>query len=251
MPRFFLPQDFSLQPEEALPKEIYLDGEDAFHLSVSLRARIGDPVLVCTAQGVEISCTIASVFGGKKDPKVVLTPLSAAYSKNESPVSLTVMQGVPKGKKIDSILQKCTELGAQRIVLVYMDRSVPSPGENDTKLDRYQKIVDEAAKQCGRAKRVSVEILPNLDAAIPLLQEAELAFACYEEESEKGLKEILSQWKGSDAAFLIGPEGGISNREVLLLNEAGIPTVTLGKRILRTETAASAVLSIFLYEMEL
>ncbi len=250
MSRFFLP-DLNLNFEDALPESIELVGEDAFHLSVSLRARIGDPVVVCASTGVEVECRITSISGGKKEPIVLLSPLSMKKGETESPISITLFQGMPKGKKTDSILQKCTELGVDRVVFVYTDRSVPTWDGEENKLARYTKICQEAAKQCGRGKLVQVELLKSLDFAVEEMKQSQCYFACYEEESDRSLKEILSQSGYSTASFLIGPEGGLSKREAALLTEKGIPTVTLGKRILRTETAASTVLSMFLYEKEL
>lgn len=249
MPKFFLPPEFSF-PEDALPETIILEGPDAFHLSVSLRARIGDEVSVISQNAVEYLCRIEAISGGKKEPIVQLLPLSFQKSNSESPCSITLFQGMPKGKKTDSIIQKCTELGVERIVFVYTDRAVPEPSEDAKKIARFSKIAEEACKQSGRGKLVEISILPNLDAAIPEMKKSETFFCCYEAEEEGRLKKLLSA-PFSSASFLIGPEGGISERELLLLKDARIPTVTLGKRILRTETAASAVLSMILYEKEL
>ena len=192
MSRFFLP-DLNLSVDDTLPENILLTGEDAFHLSVSLRARIGDPVVVCSSEGVEVECKISSISGGKKDPVVFLLPLSIKKGETESPVSITLFQGMPKGKKTDTILQKCTELGVDRVVFVYTDRSVPSWDGEEKKLSRYTKICEEAAKQCGRGKLVQVEMLESLDQAVEEMKKSQCFFACYEEESDRSLKEILSQ----------------------------------------------------------
>ena len=251
MPRFFLSESFSENYQGVMPEQIVMTGEDAFHLSVSLRSRIGDQVTLCTSDGVEIFCEISCISGGKKNPEVVFTPLHHQVSLSESPVKITVFQGMPKGKKTDTVLQKCTELGADRIVFVYTDRSLPvyTPGEEKT--ERYQRIADEAAKQCGRGKLVSVGVYPNLEAALSEMKQNDLVFACYENEEQMSLRGLLAKKPYGSAAFLIGPEGGISEREVKLLQEENIPTVTLGNRILRTETASGAVLAMFLYENEL
>lgn len=249
MPKFFLPPELSF-PENTLPEKIVLDGENAFHLSVSLRARIGDEVSVLSQDGVEYLTTISSISGGKKEPIVELAPFSFRKSLSESPCRITLFQGMPKGKKTDSIIQKCTELGVDHIAFVYSDRSVPEPSDDAKKIARFSKIAEEACKQSGRGKLVKISVLPDLDSAVLEMKQSECVFSCYEAEEEGSLKEILSQ-PFESAAFFIGPEGGISEREIDLLKKAGIPTVTLGKRILRTETAASAVLSMFLYEKEL
>jgi 16S rRNA (uracil1498-N3)-methyltransferase len=251
MPRFFLPPEFVWEDHSVLPDEITLSSEDAFHLSVSLRARIGDEITVCTADGWEIQCVIFSITGGKKTPRVALRPLQANPSESEPKVKITVFQGMPKGKKTDSIIQKCTELGASRIVFVYSDHCVPVAEGEQQKGIRFHRIAEEAAKQCGRGRLVSVDFLPNLDRAIDEMKKHDLCFACYENEEQNGLKTMLSSSAYRSAAFFIGPEGGISSRENDLLRKENIPTVSLGKRILRTETAASAVLAMFLYETEL
>ncbi|MBQ3074520.1 MAG: 16S rRNA (uracil(1498)-N(3))-methyltransferase [Clostridia bacterium] len=250
MSRFFQDEEFQYSIGEPLPEQVTLSGEDAFHLSVSLRARIGDEVELCTADGIELLCRIKAISGGKKDPLAILVPVSARRSEVEMPMEVTLFQGMPKGKKTDSIIQKCTELGVSRIVFVYTDHAVPELSDEEKKLARFRKIAEEACKQCGRAKLVKLAILPNLESAVEQMQESDLAFACYEKEQGGGLKELLRR-NVSSVSFLIGPEGGISPREAELLKKSGIPTVTLGKRILRTETAGSAVMSMLVYEKEL
>lgn len=249
MPRFFLPNESFSETE--LPENIILAGEDAFHLSVSLRARIGDEVMICAGNGVEANCRIESISGGKKDPKVILVPTFARCGGGESPVSVTLYQGMPKGKKTDSIIQKCTELGVDRIVFVYSDRSIPVWDGDDKKAARFEKIAEEAAKQCGRAKLVKVSFAAGVDEILSEMKESDLSFACWEEEAKESPKTLLAKKDYKTLSFFIGPEGGLSEREALLFRESGIASVTLGKRILRTETAASCVLSMVLYENEL
>ena len=250
MPRFFIDDEIEYAEGVSLPDSITMTGEDAFHLSVSLRARVGDEVEICTANGVELLCKLASASGGKKDPVVILTPVFAKKSDVEMPVDVTLFQGMPKGKKTDSIIQKCTELGVSRIVFVYTDHAVPELSDEEKKLSRFRKIAEEACKQCGRAKLVKIEILPDFESAVAEMKKSDLAFACYELEEEGGIKSLLRR-ESKTVSFFVGPEGGISAREVQLLSEAEIPTVTLGKRILRTETAGSTVMSMLIYEKEL
>ena len=250
MARFFLPSEFEDALTDSLPKTILLEGEDAFHLSVSLRARIGDEVTLCSPKGMEYSCRIASISGGKKSPVVVCEPYKAEPSQNEPLHTVTLFQGMPKGKKTDLILQKCTELGVGKVVFVYSDRAVPELREEEKKCSRFRRIAEEAAKQCGRGKRIPVSVMMTTEEAIAEMKQSDVAFVCYEEEGEKSLKSLISS-SYTSLAFFVGPEGGISEREVDLFRQAEIPTVTLGKRILRTETAGSSVLSMILYEKEL
>ena len=250
MQRFFLSREELGLFSESIPKTVTLCGENAFHLSVSLRARVGEKVTLLLEDKREVLCEILSFSGEKKAPEVVLKPLSLKESESESPVFITLFQGMPKGKKTDSILQKCTELGVGRVVFVYTDRSVPTPSGEEKKIARYEKIAEEAAKQCGRSCRVKVDFLYGLENAISQMKESDTVFACYEDEKEMSLKSLLKE-EISTLSFFIGPEGGLSDRERELFQANEIPTVTLGKRILRTETAGSAVLSMISYEKEL
>lgn len=250
MSRFFLPDSFCYDDSMNLPEEISLTGEDAFHLSVSQRARIGDEVTLCAKGGYLFSCKIKSISGGKKDPIVILEPFDVFRDESEPNTFITLYQGMPKGKKTDTIIQKCTELGVSRIVFVYSDHAVPELSDEEKKISRFEKIALEACKQSQRGALVSVSVLDSLDKAIEEMKENDTYFACFERESHGGIKPILKK-EAEKIAFFVGPEGGISPREELLLREAEIPTVTLGKRILRTETAGSAVLSMILYEKEL
>ena len=186
MPRFFLPESFLYQKGDALPESIQLCGEDAFHISVSLRSRIGDEIVLCTRDGFVFSCKIENISGGKKNPEVVCRPLFVRESEGESPCYIKLFQGVPKGKKTDSIIQKCTELGVCEIVFVYTDHAVPAISDEEKKISRFEKIAEEACKQCGRDRLVKVSVLSSLDEAIPLMKESELCFACYENESGRG-----------------------------------------------------------------
>ncbi len=250
MSRFFLPDSFQFDENSALPSEILLEGEDAFHLSVSQRARIGDEVTLCARGGFLFSCKIASISGGKKEPVVVLSPYQVSRDESEPDSFITLYQGMPKGKKTDTIIQKCTELGVSRIVFVYTDHAVPELSDEDKKLRRFEKIALEACKQSQRGALVSVSVLDSMEKAIEEMKENDTYFACFERETQGGIKPILKS-SGKRIAFFVGPEGGISEREANLLYKNEIPTVTLGKRILRTETAGSTVLSMILYEKEL
>ena len=250
MPQFFLPDTFYYQAGDPLPEEITLSGKEAFHLSVSLRARVGDEAALSTRNGFTFFCKIKSISGGKQEPVVILSPFSVSEDRSESPCRITLFQGMPKGKKTDGIIQKCVELGVGKIVFVYLDRSVPRFSDDEKKILRSQKIVEEACKQCGRGRLVEIGIAPDLEASLSEMKESQVFFACYEEETEGSLKNVLKT-PFSSASFLVGPEGGLSQREVQILKREGIPTVTLGKRILRTETASPAVLSMILYEKEL
>ncbi|MBP5289219.1 MAG: 16S rRNA (uracil(1498)-N(3))-methyltransferase [Clostridia bacterium] len=247
MPRFFTE---TVYPDIPFPPRMTLGGDNAFHLVRVLRAKQGEPVTVVAGDGKEYACRFLEAGDAAGEVTASLEVLSVKEAA-EKKCRVTLVQGMPKGKKTDLILQKATELGADRIVFVYMDRSVPArDGGGEGKLARFRRIVSEAASQCGRSSIPAVSFLPDLSRAIPLLKESETVFACYESERQRRLSDVIGH-QTSSIGFLIGPEGGISNREIDLLEEAGIPTVSLGERILRTETAPLAVLSMILYETEL
>lgn len=244
MPRFFTEEIF---PEDQ-PSVIRLTGDNAFHLTRVLRARPGESVTVVAGDGKTYSCRFLSSSPDGTGAELEVISASRAVTPS---CRVTLVQGMPKGKKTDLILQKATELGADRIVFVYMDRSVPVAGESqDKKLSRFRRIAEEAASQSARDSIPTVLIRSSLEEAMPLLAENEIAFACYEAEETHLLPDTLGR-EGASIGFLIGPEGGVSPREISLLEKAGIPTVSLGRRILRTETAPLAVLSMIMYEKEL
>ncbi len=229
-------------------ESVILRGEEAFHLAAVLRVRPGEEILLSGENGRVALAEVTEVSEKKKEAFVVLRVKEVRESRAESPVYIRVFQGLPKGKKTDLVLQKCTELGASEIVFVAMDRSVPEGRPEKT--ERFEKICLAAAEQCGRARRVKVSFLSGAEEAIAEMKKSDVFFACWEEEREGNLPELLSR-PAKSLAFLVGPEGGISPREAALLADAGVPTVTLGPRILRTETAAPAVLSMLLLEKEL
>lgn len=247
MPRFFTEEVYI---NDSAPDRISLKGDNAYHLVRVLRARPGEKVTVVAGDGREYTCSFLSSSGEGKSLSAILQVLSAEEAP-QKPCRVTLIQGMPKGKKTDLVLQKATELGADRIALVYMDRSIPVlDDDGEGKLVRFRRIVSEAAAQCGRSTVPNVTLLQDLASALPMLSDNEIAFACYEAERERRLPDFLRS-EISSVGFLVGPEGGLSPREIGLLADNGIPTVSLGHRILRTETAPLAVLSMIIYETEL
>lgn len=178
-------------------------------------------------------------------PRVTVA-LEEERPSTEPSVRVTLYQGVPKGDKMDWIVQKCTELGVSRIVPVHFSRCVAQWTGKDAekKLPRFRRIAAEAAKQCGRA------LIPEITAPIAFsalpgrLAAHELSLAPWEEAAGRGVR---SHWQGQrDVALVIGPEGGIDEAEIAALTQAGAVPVTLGARILRTETAGLAALTALL-----
>ena len=234
MPRFFY--------DPAGP-HFCITGEDAAHIANSLRMRPGEELTVCDGKGTDYHCRIVSVSPGE----VALEELERGPASSEPGVSITLFQGLPKGDKFDWIVQKAVELGATRIVPVAAARSISRPDAKSAgkRREREQKIALEAAEQCGRGIIPEVAPLTGFSDAVAMLKALDTSFFCYEL-GGASLQKIPVINKGS-AGFFIGPEGGIADEEAAALQNAQIPAVTLGPRILRTETAPLMVLSVLLF----
>ncbi len=231
MPKFFTDR-------ENIGEKIILTGEDARHIGRVLRMAPGDEVTVCDKEGTDYYCKIEKIT--KED--VTLSVIKSEACPAELELKITLYQCIPKAGKMDSIIQKATELGAFEIVPVLSERCV-AKGE---KAERWQKIAYEAAKQCKRGVIPKVRNTLTFSEAIEELKEKELAFMPYEEARDGKIT-----YSGEKSAgFIIGPEGGFSPVEVKKASDAGIKICTLGKRILRTETAGSTVLSVLSYLAE-
>lgn len=242
MHRFFVHKD------NITADSIRITGEDSEHISRVLRLRVKDRIIVCDGEENEYICELQSV-----DKKSVLCSIIERYrSAAEPPLKVCLFQGIPKSAKMDMIVQKCTEIGIDEIVPVDTERVVIKLGEDGDlrgKLARWQKIAVEAAKQCGRGRIPSIRTPISFKDAMSMINMYELCIIPYEKEGARGLKQVL---KGKDtiksAAIIIGPEGGFSEEEVNEAVKCGAVSVTLGPRILRTETAGFVCLTMLMYE---
>lgn len=243
MPRFFLPA------ERLTADPVTITGDDARHISLSLRMAAGDSLTLCDMRGTEYDCVISAI-----DPKnVYVKILTAAPSKNEPPYFATLYQCVAKGEKMDTVVQKAVECGVSRIVPVESERCIAKipPDAAAKKLARWQKIADEAAGQCGRAILPGIERPVRFADAIAGMASADLAFLCYEGGDTTPLGSLLPKKPVGTVAFLVGPEGGISPNEAEMAKSSGIALCGLGNRILRTESAAAFVLAGLSFRYEL
>ena len=221
-----------------------ITGEDVKHLSRVLRLRAGDTVEICDGAGTEYTGTIREI--GQEEVRLDLA--DAHRSPAEAVHRVTLFQGLPKAGKLETIIQKCTELGVDAVVPVEMERCVVVAKDFSRKLDRYQRVAEEAAKQSRRG------MIPVVHDAVPLkkvdFSRFDTVLVPYEGERETTLKMALRRGTGERIAVVIGPEGGFEPGEVDALQQQGAIPVTLGRRILRTETAGMAVLAEILYELE-
>lgn len=235
MPRFFT------SPENISGDLLKITGEDVSHISKVLRMSVGDEITVCDGKGTDYRAVISQISKEEVAAKIE----NSSPCEAESTVKITLFQALPKQGKMEYIIQKCTELGVFKIVPVLTKRCIAKPSD---KTKRWSKVAESAAKQCGRG--IIPEIAPpvSFDDAIKLMKADEYAVMPYECEEKTRLKDIIGAKKISSLSLLIGPEGGFEQIEVEKAASEGIYTVTLGKRILRTETAAAAVLPIIMYE---
>ena len=238
MSRFFVPKN------NISDKTILIDGEDVLHISRVLRMREGDELTICDGEKCDYLCKISSI--SKKE--IICDILSKEDNKNECAVSVTLYQGVPKGAKMDLIIQKCVELGAVKIVPFNSRRTVAAA---KGKFDRFQKISLEAAKQSGRGIIPEITAPVDFDEALEDMLENDVAILAYEAREGFTLKDALRGKAPKSVGIMIGPEGGFDPEEADLAVEKGALSVSLGKRILRTETAGLSVISNIIYELEL
>jgi len=247
MPRFFVQPSDIVSGENGVTISIY--GEDAVHITRVLRMKVGEHLTACDADGFEYETVIKS-FG----EAVILDVISKKKSENEPPYIATVYQSLVRGERFDTVLQKSTELGAVRIVPVITSRCTVrlEKKEYEKKVARWQRIVYEASKQCGRAKVPTVENPMFFADALNEATEADIALFCYEGNGTVPISSITEEIKSPDTvSIMIGPEGGYSEDEAALAKESGMKMTGLGHRILRTETAAPFVLSCLSYKYEL
>ena len=230
-----------------LQDTIEITGADAHHLMHVMRARPGQEIIVVDDEN-QVARMEMTAFC---ETAVTLTLRERLAADTESPIQLVLAQCLLKADKMDFVVQKAVELGAVGVVPVRSQNCVVRYDAKKAagRRDRWQKIADEAAKQCGRTALLSVE--PVTDIEEFLQQEAanadtELIF-CYENEQDQTVKDYLSQVTAKRIVLLIGPEGGFSLDEAAAVAEAGGHSVTLGPRILRAETAALAALAVAQY----
>lgn len=240
---------FFLEQAAEVGDEAELSAGDSRHLSRVLRRVPGDEITVVSANRVFAAelLTVGDVV------RVRLNEELAAYT--EAPLELILLQGLAKGERMEIVIQKAVELGVSQIIPVACERSVVrlDAKKAAAKQERWQKIADSAAKQCGRTRLVEVAPVQNMKQALSALPEDCHVLMPWEEADGEGvgmaLKTALSRADVPRcAAVIIGPEGGLTAEEAGLAAAAGADLVTLGRRILRTETAAIATLAIVMYQ---
>ncbi len=249
---------FLIKPDGVHNETLTVTGEDAKHMLTVLRFQAGDVFLAFDGTGMEYEAEVASIEKSTVTGKII-----RAYEPGTEPAKKIVLfQGLPKTDKMEWIVQKSVELGVWEIIPMSTQHSVVRMNEKglDGKLERWNRIAREACKQSGRVIVPKVQEPLSYRDAIKMWSDrlknepegSAITVFCYENEGKKCLKDLFICYNidhVNTAGIFIGPEGGFSEEEVRLAREYRFCPVRLGKRILRTETAAIAVLSAMMYEM--
>ena len=249
---------------EEISENVEIKGKDANHLANSLRAKKGDKIIAVDKFGNTATLELTD-FDSEKIYAKCISEIKPAENVRKY---ITLADCLPKQNKFDTIVEKATELGVDRLEPLISDRTIARPGNfrAKTKLERWQRVAKEAAEQCARDTLPEIgniqELTDWLKEIAPTLGKFEngkfngqgaLLLFCYEKETEDNLAEILNQYKNFDGdkniIVLIGPEGGFSDREVREIKNCGGVSVSLGKTVLKTDTAAISALAIVQYEL--
>lgn len=253
MPRFFV------EPSDVCDGIVTLTGENARHVSYSLRLAPGDRIRVCDQQTAYL-CEMVSFDGETATARV----LSSSPIDSEPPFAARLFQALPKGDKLDTVIQKAVECGVAEVIPFESSRCIvrAKPEAEARKTERRQRIAEEAAKQCGRGVIPTVRPTVSFAEALKAAAGADLILFCYEgqdvtplpalvEQARPALDAALNQGHIPEIAIIVGSEGGFSPEEAEAARSAGCAMTGLGKRILRTETASGFVLSCLIYALEL
>jgi len=225
-----------------------ITGSDAKHIGRVLRLKPGELIITVTPEGHIYEAVLDQVAELKVEGRLV----RLQESESESPLNITLVQGLPKGDKLELIIQKCTELGITAIWPVHTERVVVrlDSTKAEQRWKRWNRIALEAAKQCRRQRVPEIGVLQDWQTAIHNLPQDAQGILLWESENNKSLRAVLSDMRTDRPIFIfVGPEGGFTQEEVHAAQSRGIDAVTLGPRILRTETAGLATLAIISYQL--
>lgn len=242
MQRFFMSEAETIEGGTLLVQK----GDNFFHLTRSLRVRIGEKLIFCDGKGSDHLCEVREIAADK----ATLSILQTVPSTGETTCKMRLFQCLAKGDKMDQIVKRCVEMGISEIIPVQSENCVVKLKNGDSgKVERWQKIAHSAAEQSGRGIIPAVHPAVSLEKALEMMAQSDIKFICYENEEGHSIADIDTDGAGS-IAFLVGPEGGLSPNEKTKWEQMKIPSVSLGRRILRTENAAAFVLPILQYKLK-
>ncbi len=241
---------FIVNLKQVKGNKVTIIGEDFTHLTRVLRLKKEDKITVADGSGNLYFCTLEEIYQKEAVGKII----KICSDKAEPSLEVILIQGLPKGDKLEFIIQKATELGVAGIIPVAMHRSVVQLSKTKAadRNTRWQRIAQEAAKQCRRSWVPQVEYSPTFGEALDSLDEDALILLPWEAERTQGIKEVLKKEGNSkkrQIVLLVGPEGGFEDQEVELAKKYGAISLSLGPRILRVETAALVAITMVMYEL--
>lgn len=246
MPRFFVNEN------QINGNNIILDEENSNHLAKVLRSKVGDLVTVCDKKQIDYDCCISNI--SKKE--VTLEIIEKRINETEPNIKVTLFQALPKQSKMELIIEKCVEIGVNEITPIETKFCIAKKNDkSEQKIERWQKISETASKQCNRG------IIPKINNVISIkdikneVDKFDLFIVAYEKEIETTIKKYIETIKSKNESvtnigIVVGSEGGFDIDEIDYLKSLGLNSVSLTKRILRTETASLFLLTILLYELE-
>jgi 16S rRNA (uracil1498-N3)-methyltransferase len=240
---------FFIAPGQIDGDRAVITGDAVRQIKRVLRLKEGDSISLLDASGAEFEARIASLSAGSITAEILGSRRCAA----EPRIRLSLAVCLPKGDKIELIVQKCTELGISELVVASSERSVPrvdSPKAAE-RLGRWRRIATEAAEQCGRGRVPEIGGIVEFADLADLIRESPLALLAWEGDGGAPLRDVLRTHAGAGSVMLIiGPEGGLTEDEAHVATDAGAVLVSLGRRILRCETAAIAACAAVMYELD-
>ena len=245
-------QKFFVEENQIKDNKIIITGTDVKHISNVLRMEKGEKIQVCDKDNMKNYIVQIEEINLDNIKTNIIEEIQTSIESN---VEIDLYQGLPKADKMELIIQKTTEIGIYKIIPIDMVRCVVKLDEKDAKkkIERWQKIAEGAAKQSKRDIIPQIENKIKLKEVIDKIKDYDIFIVAYEEEINRSLKTILRDIKNKSnykIGILVGPEGGIDSKEIEILKENGAKVVTLGKRILRTETAPIVMVGNIIYELE-
>lgn len=241
---------FFVEPTDVLDSAISIKGQDVNHIKNVLRMKVGEEILISDGTGKDYVCEIASL----SDEEVIANITDFLAEGRELPVELYLFQGLPKSDKMELIIQKAVELGAKAVIPVATSRSIVKLDgkKEDSKIKRWQAISESAAKQSKRGVIPEVMNVMSFKEAIAFVNDFDVKIIPYEnaKNMDETKKIVSSISKGMKVAIFIGPEGGFADSEIDYALENDVKPISLGKRILRTETAGMTILSVIMFNIE-
>ncbi len=241
MPKFFVDEN------NINEKTITIKGDEAKHISQVLRHKIGDVLEVGDGKGTDYISEIVEL--NKKE--ILLKVIEKKESESEPEVKITLFQCLPKGSKMDLIIQKCVELGVTEIIPFISEFTMVKVNDKiDNKIDRYQKVSETASKQSRRGIIPKISKPLKFEEALELSKEFDLSLIAYEKEKITTIKSLREKENVKSICVFVGSEGGFSEEEIAKSIECGVIPITLGNRILRTETAGMVLTNLLIYEFD-